>query len=254
MGIKELFESHKERITTGFAMLLAATFVAVIDSLFVTWAILGVVYMFAFYEAMNLFEAKDNKLFVYAVAVWITAYFYPNPDDLIFIVLILSLSIMSHSKEVDFKKIAPFLYPSISMLFIYTLYQDFGMEVLVWFVLIVATTDTMAYFIGKSVGKTPFSATSPNKTWEGVLGGIICASILGTFVGIIFISFFKALIISVLVSAVSVWSDLFESYLKRMAGVKDSGDIFPGHGGMLDRLDGYLFSAVLMVILLRGLS
>ena len=52
----------------------------------------------------------------------------------------------------------------------------------------------------------------------------------------------------------SIWGDLFESYLKREAGVKDSGNLFPGHGGMLDRLDGYLFASVIMVILLRGLA
>ena len=52
----------------------------------------------------------------------------------------------------------------------------------------------------------------------------------------------------------AIFGDLFESYLKREAGVKDSGTLFPGHGGMLDRLDGYLFGGVVMVILLRGLA
>jgi phosphatidate cytidylyltransferase len=64
--------------------------------------------------------------------------------------------------------------------------------------------------------------------------------------------FIFSLVISVLVSCASVWGDLFESYLKREAGVKDSGDIFPGHGGFLDRLDGYLFGVVVMVVIIRG--
>jgi phosphatidate cytidylyltransferase len=56
------------------------------------------------------------------------------------------------------------------------------------------------------------------------------------------------------VAIAAVFGDLFESYLKRQAGVKDSGNILPGHGGVLDRIDGYLFGAIVMHILLRGLS
>ena len=72
--------------------------------------------------------------------------------------------------------------------------------------------------------------------------------------GDIFVSFFLAVVVSALTSAASVFGDLFESLLKREADVKDSGNLFPGHGGMLDRLDGYLFGVVIMVILLRGFA
>jgi phosphatidate cytidylyltransferase len=254
MSFKEMYDSQKERVVTGLAMLIGAIIFALVDNLFVTWAVLGVAYMLAFYEAMKLFKINDNKLFVYALFVWIAAFFYPNPDDLIYIVLILSLAIMAHKKEVDFKTLAPFFYPSISMLFLFSLYKDFGMGVLVWLVVVVALTDTGAYFVGKSIGKTPFSPTSPNKTWEGCVGGILVATVVGTFLGLVYVDFFLALFISLAVSISSVWGDLFESYLKREAGVKDSGAIFPGHGGILDRLDGYLFGSIIMVILLRGLA
>lgn len=254
MDIKEMYNSQKQRVLTGFALLGAAIFFALIDNLIVTWLVLGVAYMLAFYEAMKLFGVDDNKLFVYALALWVAALFYPNPDDLIYIVLILFLSIMAHKKELNFKLLLPFLYPSISMLFLFTLYKDFGIGVLVWLVVIVALSDTGAYFVGKSIGKTPFSLTSPNKTWEGCIGGIVLASVIGTLVGVLHVSFFLSLFISIAVSVATIWGDLFESYLKREAGVKDSGTIFPGHGGMLDRLDGYLFGSVVMVILLRGLA
>jgi phosphatidate cytidylyltransferase len=69
-------------------------------------------------------------------------------------------------------------------------------------------------------------------------------------VGIYNYSFLLSLVVALLVSTSSIFGDLFESYLKRNANIKDSGNILPGHGGVLDRLDGYLFGAVVMVLLL----
>ena len=254
MNFKAIFESNKQRVTTGIVMIAGVVGVAILDNSLVTWALLGVAYLFAFHEAMALFGVNDNKYYVYALLLWLVAYIYPNSDDLVYLVLIVSLGIMAYKKQLNYKLLAPFLYPTISMLFMYALYHDFGMKVLIWLIVVVALTDTGAYFVGKSIGKTPFSPTSPNKTLEGVLGGIIIASIAGTFVGTFFVSFFLALLVSVAVSTTSIFGDLFESLLKREAGIKDSGNLFPGHGGMLDRLDGYLFGVVVMVILLRGLA
>ena len=254
MNFKALYESNKQRVFTGLVMMAFAAFVAFLNNNLVTWLIIGAMYLFAFYEAMNLFEIKDNKLYVYAVVLWLVAFIYPNPDDLIYLALIGSLAVMSYLKKVDYKLLAPFFYPSISMFFIYALYHDFGMSVLIWLVVIVALTDTGAYFVGKSIGKTPFSPTSPNKTLEGVVGGVLIATVVGALYGTFFISLWLSALIALLTSVSSVFGDLFESFLKRVAGVKDSGNLFPGHGGMLDRLDGYLFGAVVMVILLRGLA
>ena len=254
MDIKEICNTNKERVLTGLMLLGIGALVALMDSLFLTWAVLGIAYMCAFHEAMKLFDGKDNKFYVYAVLVWISAAFYPYPEGLIPVVLIVLTAIMVHKKELNYKTLAPFFYPSIPMLFLFTLYKDFGMSSLIWLVAIVAFTDTAAYFIGKSVGKTSFSPTSPNKTWEGVAGGILVGTIVGTFLGLISYSLIIAIITSLLVSISSVWGDLFESYLKREAGVKDSGTIFPGHGGFLDRLDGYLFGVIVMVFILRSVA
>ena len=253
MNIKESFLSNKKRAVTAITLLSVVFIIATIDNIFLTWAFLGLAYLFAFYESMELFRNKNNALFVYAVAIWLTALIYPNPDDIGYIVIIIALSAMVYKKEVNLPLLAPFAYPTISMLFLYTLYLDFGMMSLVWLVVIVALTDTGAYIIGKSIGKTPFSKTSPNKTWEGVLGGVATATVFGTLFGLSSVELSTSFIISLLVSVSSVYGDLFESYLKREAGVKDSGTLFPGHGGMLDRIDGYLFASVIMVILLRGL-
>ena len=125
------------------------------------------------------------------------------------------------------------------------------MESLLWLLVIVAGADIGAYFTGKRIGQTTFCQTSPNKTLEGVAGGIVVATVLGVIFSIDEVSLLSAIIISAFVAVSSVFGDLFESYLKREANVKDSGDILPGHGGILDRTDGYLFGGIIMLVLLR---
>ena len=104
--------------------------------------------------------------------------------------------------------------------------------------------DTMAYIVGSLIGRTPLTAWSPKKTWEGTIGGIILSSGL-----ILLIAFWQfetswALLIIALVNAISgTIGDLVESKLKRIAGVKDSGSFMPGHGGFLDRFDSILLAA-----------
>ena len=95
--------------------------------------------------------------------------------------------------------------------------------------IVVALTDTGAYCVGKSIGKTPFSPTSPNKTLEGVVGGVVIATVVGALYGTFLIPLWLSALIAFVTSVSSVFGDLFESYLKREAGLKDSGTLFPGH-------------------------
>lgn len=105
--------------------------------------------------------------------------------------------------------------------------------------------DTMAYMVGSLIGKTPLTAISPKKTWEGTLGGIILCVTVVT-IGSSYIPtlrdfhFVHWLMISLIASVAGTFGDILESKLKRMAGVKDSGSIMPGHGGFLDRFDSLL--------------
>jgi phosphatidate cytidylyltransferase len=244
----------RARFVTGIALIAVVVLIGVIDSALLTWVFLGVAYLFALYETMQLLQIDDTKLYGYAALLWIVAFFYSNPDDLFFLASIISLSWMVYKNQVEMKKIYLFLYPTAPFLFLFALYKGFGMDAMIWLVIIVALTDTGAYFTGKAIGKTPFAPVSPKKTWEGVLGGVTIATIAGALYGISFVSPVLAVLISLLVAFVSVYGDLFESYLKRKAGVKDSGNVLPGHGGVLDRVDGYLFAGVLMVVLLRGLA
>jgi phosphatidate cytidylyltransferase len=106
--------------------------------------------------------------------------------------------------------------------------------------------DTMAYIVGSLIGKTPLSKISPKKTWEGTIGGILLSVITMTTIAWFYtkmIYWVDMFFISLICAVFGTLGDLYESKLKRMAGVKDSGNILPGHGGMLDRFDSLLFAA-----------
>jgi phosphatidate cytidylyltransferase len=106
--------------------------------------------------------------------------------------------------------------------------------------------DTMAYIVGSIIGKTPLSKISPKKTWEGTIGGVILTIAVICLIAYLTrrISIIDAGILSGIAAITGTLGDLFESKLKRMAGVKDSGCIMPGHGGFLDRFDSLLFASV----------
>jgi phosphatidate cytidylyltransferase len=248
----KIFTDYQERWLTGIGLLALVGFIGWIDSFFVMWVFLGVIYMLAFYEAMKLFKLVSPAAYFWAVLLWISAYFYPNPDDLFFLVAIIFGASIAYLHNFDKRLILPFLYPVSGILFFLILYKDFGIQAMFWLLVTVALTDVGAFFTGKAIGKTKFSDTSPNKTLEGVIGGIIVATIFGTYVGLYIAPFWIALIVTLVTAVASVFGDLFESYLKREAGVKDSGDLLPGHGGILDRIDGYLFGAPMMLIALRA--
>jgi len=244
----------KDRLKTGALLILGVVLVAWIDSLLLTWLVLGTAYMFAFYEAMKLYKVEDNSMYVYAAILWLLSLIYQNPDDLIFVAFIVAISYMLYKGKLEKEKLLPLLYPTASFLFLFALYKGFGMEALIWLTIVVALTDTGAYFSGRKFGKRQFNPISPKKTWEGVIGGVIVATIFGAWYGASFVSVSLAIFISLLVSISSIYGDLYESFLKRRAGVKDSGNILPGHGGVLDRVDGFMFASIMMVVLLRGLA
>jgi len=112
--------------------------------------------------------------------------------------------------------------------------------------------DTMAYLVGSFIGKTPLSPVSPKKTWEGTVGGAILAILLVTGVGIYAFDFpvKTLLLVSITASITGTLGDLFESKLKRLAEVKDSGSFMPGHGGFLDRFDSLLVATTAVWVVL----
>ena len=132
---------------------------------------------------------------------------------------------------------------------------------MLWLVITLCATDTGAYFLGRMVGGPKLAPKiSPGKTWAGLLGGVICASLFGTLFAIMWFDFlvlpslWEWGLMAVLIAGTAQMGDLGESWLKRSIGVKDSGTIIPGHGGLLDRLDGFMLSAPVLSVLILSIN
>ena len=131
--------------------------------------------------------------------------------------------------------------------------NDYNPKIIIGLFILIWTNDTFAYIVGKSMGKHKlFEKISPKKTIEGFFGGLIFAIFAGYLISMYLIkpsaqfsdkSILIWMIIAAIVGVIGTIGDLIESKFKRIAGVKDSGKIMPGHGGMLDRLDSIIFVA-----------
>ena len=125
-----------------------------------------------------------------------------------------------------------------------------GREWVLFMLVVTFATDTAAYFVGRSVGRTPLAPSiSPSKTWEGAVGGMlgaVGAAVLANDLLGLNILLIEALILGLLVGMVGQLGDLAESRIKRLGDVKDSGTIIPGHGGLLDRLDSIVLNVLVV--------
>ena len=141
-----------------------------------------------------------------------------------------------------------FLNSAMSMFF-----ANIELMVPILVIVTVWVNDTMAYIVGSFIGRTPISPISPKKTWEGTIAGVVLSVvILSTIAGeYIPIATKYLYMITIVASVMGNLGDLFESKLKRLAGVKDSGSMMPGHGGFLDRFDSILFAGPFVWLLLQ---
>ncbi len=182
---------------------------------------------------MGLFE-KDNQAAISGMSGTIFAVLY-IPGLLSFSLLIRNLGLFLLER-----------YKNIGGTFLSSMHisEKTGVYGLFFVVAVVFMNDTGAYFVGKNYGKNRVAPNiSPKKSWEGVIGGIVSSLFTGAVIWYIvpdFLPLKHALILSGLLSIAALIGDLIESKIKRDAGIKDSGTIFPGHGGVMDRIDALL--------------
>ncbi len=123
--------------------------------------------------------------------------------------------------------------------------RDLSLAALLYPIIMVIATDCGAFFAGRTIGGPKiYPSISPNKTWAGLAGGAAASALVAA----LFISYvpfpeqiWSAILIGIIIAVIAQAGDFFESHLKRQKGLKDSGQMLPGHGGLLDRLDGYIF-------------
>ncbi|OWZ25502.1 phosphatidate cytidylyltransferase [Wolbachia endosymbiont of Wuchereria bancrofti] len=179
-------------------------------------------------------------------------------SDLSFYLLIFSIAVLSSFEWYNLTQGNRILYvfalllialPNASLIYLYNLPQ--GKYALVWLILTIWSIDIAAYLFGKNFGRTRVCPIiSPGKTWSGFLGAILAGIVCAIFGSILFglFSILYSPIIGFAIALLAQLGDFTESLIKRVYNVKDSGSIIPGHGGILDRMDSFIFTSPLIAI------
>ncbi|HEX6530981.1 MAG TPA: phosphatidate cytidylyltransferase [Nitrospira sp.] len=176
-----------------------------------------------------------------------------QPGLLVAVIAILSIPLLVETPILDSLRqgaivLTGMLYVGLTLSYLVLIrLMPEGEFLLIFLLLVTWAADTGAYYVGTLYGRRLLAPSiSPKKTFEGLVGGIIGATIIAFIARWTFMPGFSALetvVLALFLTVAGLWGDLVESAIKRSVGVKDSGGLLPGHGGMLDRLDSLLFSA-----------
>ncbi len=254
----------KRVISAIIALIIILPIIFIGGSLY--YAALGILSIIAYYEIINIYE-KEKKLPIVMKSMALITYLFivmsaiKNKDsfyiDHRFLILdifvcLLPLVILDNKKysvEDAMYLLAITLFLSISFNYLIII-RNMNIVYLLYVIIVTVITDTFAHFWGSQIGKIKLCPkVSPNKTVEGMIGG----SIFGTFMGsIYFLTFINVdaniyliIIMSLCMSIIAQFGDLVFSSIKRHFDVKDYGNIMPGHGGVLDRLDSVIFATLI---------
>jgi len=256
----------KKRVITGLwgipLLIIAVWFDKPLPWFTVLVAILGLLAAFEFYRMVAV--SKVSSL-TYFGLVWTLLFILSPHFDYDFIIpllltsaIVLSLVwlIVRPQKEGAFSSwawtIAGILYVGWLLSYLVALRLDAGRNWVFFALFTTFGSDTAAFFVGRALGRHCLAARiSPNKTWEGaiagVFGAIIVSLVLVTLLSLP-LGYGQAVLLGLLVSVFGQFGDLVESLLKRNMGVKESGKLMPGHGGVLDRMDSVVFAGIVVYL------
>ena len=255
-----------KRVITALVLFPLLILILLKANIFLISFLIFITAFLCFYEWKNLYELSWS-LWILGEALLIINLFliFKFNISIFFVFYIFFLFsffpyLFKYEKE-NFKKnffsfFVGLIYIFIGLYPFWEILQGFKREYLVYFFSVVFANDTGAYLTGKFIGKTPFfSKISPKKTWEGFFGGMIFALLIAIFINHYWSLFLiKAnILIAITLAIIGSMGDLLESAFKRAVNKKDSGGIIVGHGGMLDRLDGVLFSSPLFLFFLKNI-
>ena len=266
-----------------YVLLLLASILYSTESFLILFGIFLVISLFEF---CNLIQVNKLIPIIFGSALYILITIISNYDssksfdiqllDIILLTTTLLISLkcivfLFDNKNHKISKLSKYLYllGYITLPFIFITKISFGIKdynpkIIIGLFILIWTNDTFAYIVGKSIGKYKlFEKISPKKTIEGFFGGLIFSIFAGYLISIYLIkpseqfrdkSILIWTIIAAIVGVVGTIGDLIESKFKRVAGVKDSGKIMPGHGGVLDRLDSVIFVAPFIFLFYKILN
>ena len=260
-----------KRLATTVIGLPTVVAIMIFANNYIVDAIIAIIAIISLHEYFNAIskKAKPIRWIGYAVCISI-AFIHIIPMEYLKLImpvtiscvsLVLFLHVILTEMKVTFKDVAyTFFGITYAPIFLMYLAVIRGMDngrILIWYVFICAwATDIFAYLTGRYIGTHHFSKISPHKTIEGCIGGIAGASVIAIiytffinqYFGLNYSYLFVAIITAIL-SAVSQVGDFAASSIKRYVEIKDYGELIPGHGGMLDRIDSLLFIAPFAYVL-----
>lgn len=261
-----------KRITTALLGFPFVVLLLVLGNELIVDIAFSIIALLAIYEYFNAFKQTANPVtwVGYVLCIFIAIMHLIPKESIVMtigiavpiIIAVLFIQVIITNMKTSVKDIAITLFGVCYIigfiLYLPLLNSSENGKLLIWYILFSAWgTDLFAYIVGKSIGKHKFSKVSPNKSIEGCIGGIFGAVILVliyTFVlnkyASLNISYLYIILVSVILSILSQVGDFAASSIKRYAGIKDFSNLFPGHGGMLDRIDSIIFIAPFAYMLL----
>jgi phosphatidate cytidylyltransferase len=223
----------------------------------VFWAVVTVVALIALFEWGGLVRAHRARIGI-AMIVLIVGMGYALPfqwgtERATLALLLISAMVLAIFPRFAGISLGLGYVGTAAIALLYLREQPNGLNLALWVLVVVCATDIGGYVAGRSIGGPKLApAISPSKTWAGLAGGLAAAAILGALVASAGQLPTAALWLGAPLAVVAQLGDLFESGLKRRAGLKDSGRILPGHGGVLDRIDGLLPVAIIVAALVAN--